>query len=153
MHWMKHRDDEESEEIRLLREQLRLSQQELAVLKQIAGELKPEHKLSFIKLAIGGTMPVGPATLTVGDQKTATVLGFDQNGAAFAIDFTTNPVTWTNDNETAVTSAPTPASDGLTAVAVGVDNLTATCAGFTDTESITVVAAAPKLASIKVSID
>ena len=98
-------------------------------------------------------MPVGPATLNVGDKKTATVLGFDQNGAPFAIDFTANPVTWTDDNEAAVQDAPTGTSDGLTAVAPGVANLGATCAGFSDTEAVTVVAAAPKLSSIKISID
>ena len=154
MDWLKRRDDEDNEEIRLLREQLEAQRKELDLLRQIAQELKPPAaKLAFIKIAIGGTMPVGPATLTVGDKKTATVLGFDQNGAAFPIDFTANPITWADDNETAVQDAPTPASDGLTAVAVGVANLSATCAGFTDTEAITVVAAAPKLASIKISID
>src|ERR1017187_4202942 len=64
---------------------------------EAVNSLKP--KLRFIKFAIGGIMPVGPATLTVGDKKTLSVLGFDQNGAAFPIDFTANPVTFTDDNE------------------------------------------------------
>ena len=98
-------------------------------------------------------MPVGPATLTVGDKKTATVLGFDQNGAPFAIDFNANPVTWADDNESAVADTPTANADGLTAVAPGVANLGATCGGFSDSESITVVAQAPVLSSIKISID
>src|ERR1700732_1456299 len=84
---------------------------ELEVLRDID---KTEHeilkrltpKLSYIKLAIGGVMPFGPATLSVGDKKVASVLGFDQNGAPFAIDFTANPVTFTDDNQTAVQDTP-----------------------------------------------
>lgn len=99
-------------------------------------------------------MPVGPATLTVGQSKTATVLGFDQNGAPFAIDFTANPVTWTDDNEAAVQdTAGSTVTDPITALAAGVANLGATCAGFSDTEVVTVLAVAPKLSSIKISID
>ena len=98
-------------------------------------------------------MPVGPATLTIGQSKTATVLGFDQNGAPMTIDFTANPVTWTDPAETIVSDVPTTASDALTAVAAGTVPLTATCAGLTDTETITVVPQAPVLTSIKVSID
>ena len=149
MSWADQRN--ESEEIRLLRKQLEVQEQELALLRQIAKNTAP--KLSFIKIAIGGSMPVGPATLTVGDKKTATVLGFDQNGAPFTIDFTANPVTWADDNEAAVQDAPTTTSDGLTAVAPGVANISATCGGFSDSEAVTVVAAPPVLSSIKVSID
>ena len=145
-------DRYEREEIRLLQELVDLGQQQVKILRKIANELEP--KLTFIKIAIGGEMPVGPVTLNIGDKKTATVLGFDQNGAPFAIDFTANPVTWTNDNVTAVQDAPQPdGSDQLTAMAAGVSNLTAAVAGFTDTETVTVVAAAPVLSSIKVSID
>lgn len=114
-----------------------------------------KQKLSFIKIALGGEMPVGPATLSVGDKKTATVLGFDQNGAAFTGSIP--DVTWADDNEPVVQDAPTTTSDGLTAVAAGVANLTATVQGpngpLSDTESITVLAAAPVLSSIKISID
>ena len=99
-------------------------------------------------------MPVGPATLTVGDKKTLSVLGFDQNGAPFAIDFTANPVTFTDDNQAALADTPgSTVTDPVTAIAVGVANVGATCAGFSDTEVVTVVAAAPLLSSIKVSID
>ncbi len=111
-------------------------------IEEIEQDVHP--KLSFIKLAIGGDMPVGPVTLNVGDKKTATVLGFDQNGAAIAIDFTANPVTWADDNETSVSQSPQPdGSDPLTALAAGVANISATCSGFSDSESVTVVAAAP----------
>ena len=121
-------------------------------LKELSGQLQP--KLSFIKLAIGGEMPVGPATLTVGDKKTVSVLGFDQNGAPFEIDFTANPVTFTDDNSSVVQDTPgSNVTDPITAVAAGVANIGATCAGFTDTEAVTVVAAAPRLSSVKISID
>lgn len=144
--------DDEKKELELLREQNRLQREELELLRRIERDVAPK-RLSFIKIAIGGSMPVGPATLTVGDKKTATVLGFDQNGAPFPIDFTQNPITWADDNEPVVQDAPTASQDGLTAVSPGVANLTATCGGFTDTEAITVVAQAPKLSSIKISID
>lgn len=122
-----------------------------ALLREIARDLRPV--LSFIKIAIGGIMPVGPVTLNVGDKKVATVLGFDQNGAPFAIDFSANPVEWVDDNEAAVQDAPTADQDALTAIAPGVANITATCAGLTDSETVTVVAQAPVLSSIKISID
>src|ERR1700690_4196276 len=87
-------DKDEKQEIELLR-------QEVMLLREIVAELRPKH-LAFIKVAIGGIMPVGPATLTVGDKKTVSVLGFDQNGAPFAIDFTANPVTFADDNPNVV---------------------------------------------------
>jgi hypothetical protein len=134
-----------------LREELKLLRHINREVEEIEEQVKPS--LSFIRIAIGGTMPVGPATLAIGQTATATVLGFDQNGAPIAIDFTANPVTWADDNEASVQDAPTTSSDGLTALAAGVANLTATCAGFKDTETVTVLAATPVLSSIKVSID
>ena len=129
-----------------------LLEKDSVLLTKISGQLQP--KLSFIKLAIGGEMPVGPATLTVGDKKTVSVLGFDQNGAPFEIDFTTNPVTFTDDNAAVVQDTPgSTVTDPITAVSAGVANISASCGGFTDTEAITVVAAAPVLSSIKISID
>lgn len=100
-------------------------------------------------------MPVGPATLNVGDKRTLSVQGFDQNGAPIAIDFTANPVTWTDDNQAAVAEdAPgSTTADAVTAAAAGVSNFTAACAGFTDTEALTVLAVVPVLSSIKISVD
>jgi hypothetical protein len=141
-----HRTHEELEEI------IRLLKEDRDLLLEFVRCCKP--RLSFIKITIGGIMPVGPATLNVGDKKVATVQGFDQNGAPMAIDFTANPVKFEDDNETAVQDDPTQTvADPLTALAPGVANLKATCAGFTDTETVTVLAVAPKLSSIKVSID
>lgn len=98
-------------------------------------------------------MPVGPATLTVGDVKTATVLGFDQNGQPFPIDFSANPVSWSDDNTAAVAETQAPDKDTLLAAAPGSANLTATCAGFTASVAITVVPVPAKLSSIQVSVD
>lgn len=156
---MRHWD--EAEELRLLREQVRDliqlhldEKQELELLKQIRDKLPTLPKLSFIKIAIGGKMPVGPATLTVGDKKTLSVVGFDQFNAPFGIDFTANPVTYTDHNETVLLDTPgSTVTDPVTALASGTANVSAECAGFTDTETITVLAQAPRLASIKISVD
>lgn len=127
------------------------------LVKRLAEELAEcrghKRKLSFIKIAFGGIMPVGPFTLTVGATTVATVLGFDQNGNPMSIDFTANPVSWTDSAEAIVSDAPTATSDTLTGVSAGVMSLTATCAGFTDTETVTVPAVVPVLSSIKISID
>lgn len=141
--------DRESEEIGLLREAVRLLRDERELLTEIRNELAP--KLSFIKIAFGGSMP-GPVTLTVGQSVTATVQGFDQNGAPFAIDFTANPVVWSIDDATLDSSTPqADQSDLLMSLAAGTANLTATCAGLTDTEQVINVAAPPKLSSIKIN--
>lgn len=117
-------------------------------LDKIVDFLKP--RLTFIKISFGGTMAQGPVKLTVGQKTTASVLGFDQNGAPFTIDFNANPVTWTDDNQAVASDAPTPPTDTITGVAAGVANITATCGGFNDTEQVTVAAAAPVLSSVKI---
>lgn len=99
-------------------------------------------------------MALGPVTLNIGQSTTASVQGFDQNGAPFAIDFAANPVTYTIDNSAIASSTPNNdagQTDTVVGLTAGVANLTATCAGFNDTESVTVVAAAPVLSSIKLS--
>lgn len=145
---MREHFDREQEELELLRKQERTAERIEADLDKLVGFLKP--RLTFIKIAFGGHMSQGPVTLTVGQKTTGTVLGFDQNGAPFTIDFTANPVTWADDTETVLSDAPTPPTDTFTALAAGVANVTATCGGFTDTEQATVVAAAPVLSSIKI---
>jgi hypothetical protein len=143
--------EEWEEAIRLLKEEAELLREENRILREIRDR---QPRLSYIKIALGGVMPVGPAKLTVGDKKTATVLGFDQFGAPFAIDFNANPVKWTDDDEAVVKDDPTQTvADPLAALAPGVANIGATCGGFTDTEAVTVVAAVPVLSAIKISID
>jgi hypothetical protein len=123
-------------------------------LDEIVGFLKP--RLSFIKVGFvstqirGGIMATGPVKLTVGQKTTATVLGFDQTGAPFTIDFNANPVTFTDDNQAVASDAPTPPTDTITGVSAGVANITATCGGFNDTEQVTVSAVVPVLSSIKI---
>lgn len=94
----------------------------------------------------------GPITIAVGGKSVERVLGFDQNGAPFQIDFTQNPVTWSIDQSAVASSTPEtdPSVDDVVGVSAGVANLTATCAGFSDTETVTVTQAAPVLSSIKI---
>lgn len=119
-----------------------------ADLRRIEHDVRP--RLSFIKIRFGGHMQ-GPVTLTIGQKTTATVLGFDQNGAAIPIDFASTPVVWSLDNATLDSSTPQPdGSDVVASLAAGVANLTATVGSFSDTETVTNVAQAPVLASIKI---
>ncbi len=128
----------------------------IKILKEIEEDLDElvaqGKKLSFIKIGTGEKHMQGPITIAIGGKSTERVLGFDQNGAPFAIDFTANPVTWSIDNAAIATSTPEsdPSVDDLVGVSAGVANLTATCAGFSDTETVTVPAAAPVLSSIKI---
>src|SRR6266403_2089471 len=143
----KHHD---REEVKILREIEEDEDEQTILLREIRDELKPH--LRQIKIRFGGNMPVGPAVITVGQTTPASVLGFDQNGAAIAIDFTANPVSWSIDNSTIASSTPNPDStDTVVGVSAGVANLTASCAGFTDTETVTVTAVVPVLSSIKIS--
>ena len=99
-------------------------------------------------------MPVGPQTLTVGDKRTVSVLGFDQFGAPFAIDFAANPAAFTDDNEAALVDTPgSTVTDPVTAVAPGVANIGVTCAGLTATQVYTVVNPPPVLTRIDLSLD
>lgn len=119
---------------------------------EILSLLRARPRLSFIKIAHGRKNMQGPITIAVGGKSVERVLGFDQNGAPFAIDFTQNPVTWSVDNSAVASSTPEadPSVDDVVGVSAGVANLTATCAGFSDTETVTVTAAAPVLSSIKI---
>ena len=109
------------------------------------------RKLSFIKIAHGRHKMLGPVSLQVGQKTTATVKGFDQFGAPFTIDFIANPVSWTDSTPAlASISLQADGSAVIAGVATGTDNLTAVCAGFTDTEVVTVLPGAPVLASIKI---
>jgi hypothetical protein len=147
---MSRTDRELREIVEELHEESRLLREENKILRQI----RDGKKLSYIKLVTGGIMPVGPQTFTIGDKKVLSVKGFDQFGADFAIDFTANPVTFTDDNEAVLQdTAGSTVTDPVTALAAGVANVTAACGGKTDTEAYTVLAEAPKLAGIKLSAD
>ena len=156
-----HHHHEEDEELELLRKQVRDlikihldERQEIALLREIRDRLPLPASLAYIRIRFrgGSSMPLGPVTLAVGQSVTATVQGFDQNGAPFVIDFTANPVTWSVDQPSVASSTPNPdGSDAVVGVSAGVANLTASCAGFTDTETVTVAGVTPVLSSIKIN--
>ena len=117
--------------------------------------------LSNIKLSFkGASMPIGPVTLTtVGQQVTASVVGFDQNGQPWTGTMPTATLVSDDTAQAIVTFDP---STGITAaVANGVVNVTGSLTSaeglaLTDTETITVAISgggggAPVLSSIKVN--
>lgn len=141
----------ECEVIRLLKEQV-------VLLTQIRDKIAQPQRLSSIKIRfkdMGGCMPEGPVTLNVGQTTTATVDGFDQNGAPFT--GTVPPATFSVDNPAIATVDPT--SGLVTAVSAGVANVTATLitaegTTLTDTETVTVRGTPPPpqvLSSIKIN--
>jgi hypothetical protein len=117
--------------------------------------------ISFSKGNPMGTPVAGPITLTTAGQTvTASVLGFDQNGAPFTGPIPT-PTFSSSDTAGAVITFD-PATGLVTAVANGVANITAsltTAAGLalTDTEAVTVAigggGGTPILTTIKVAFE
>lgn len=91
-------------------------------------------------------------TLNIGDTKTAVVQGVDQFGDPFPIDFTANPVTFTDPNPEIASDAPSPTagSDAFTGVAAGTDSISVSCAGFTASAAITVQKPASVLSGISI---
>lgn len=155
-HDAQHAHHDERRELDLLREQVRLAKQELEQLRIIAGELAPKRLSSIkVKLSLGGIiMPVGPLTIAAGKTFTASVVGFDQNGAPFSGPLPTP--SFTVDNTAAATVDA--ASGAGVAVAAGVANVTGSLTSaeglaLSDTETVTVTAVVPVLSSIKVSLD
>lgn len=136
----------ERKEIHLLKEQVDL-------LKKILARLEPRLEGIQIHFSEKNNMAPGPINLIVGQSVVATVLGFDQNGAPFAVDFAKNPVSWNEDNTAVAVSNPN--NDGtanVKAVGVGTSNLSASCGGFSDSAQVNVAAAPPTpvLSSIKI---
>lgn len=143
------------------KEELELLHEEVKLLREIRDELKPKHApyLAFIKIAFrrNGIMAEGPVTLTIGQTTVASIDAFDQNGAPFT--GTVPAPVWSIDNSTfdsIAADATNSANEDVTSLAVGVANLTATVttaagAVLTDTESVTNVAQAPVLSSIKIN--
>jgi hypothetical protein len=123
-------------------------------------------KIQFTRINAMSTSPSGPApvagpvTLTaVGQQVVASVLGFDQFGNPFT---GTMPAATLSASDTAGTIASfDPVSGTVTAVANGVDNITASLTSaeglaLTDTEAVTVAIPVtppptPVLSSVKVA--
>ena len=141
---------------------IELAEAQLRFLRVIAAEVAPP-KLSLIKIQFskGTSMPTaGPVTLTtLGQQVTASVLGFDQFGQPFTGTMPTATLSSDDTAQAIVTFDPT---TGLTtAVANGVANITASLTtaeglSLTDTEAVTVAIPVvppptPVLSSIKVA--
>jgi hypothetical protein len=102
-------------------------------------------------------MAEGPVTLTVGQRTVASIDAFDQNGQPFT--GTVPTPTWSIDNpafDSISQNTANPSNEDVASMAAGVANLTATVVTsdgrtLTDTETITNVAAAAVLSSIKIN--
>ena len=130
------------------------TQDTLKALEFIIDVITP--RLARIQIDIGEPVPV---TLAVGQKTTATVVGIDQFGNPFPIDFTANPVTFVDSAETVASDSPTPASgsDVVTGVAAGSMSLSATIPSlvnsatgqpFTVTDTVTVTPPPAVLTSV-----
>jgi len=141
---------------------IELAECQLRFLRIIAAEVAPP-KLSLIEISFakGTAMPTaGPITLTtLGQQVTASVLGFDQFGQPFT--GVMPPATLSSDDTAQAIVTFDPATGLTTAVANGVANITASLTtaeglALTDTEAVTVAIPVvppptPVLSSIKVA--
>lgn len=145
--------------VELLEELLQVSKRSEHDLRIIAREVAPP-KLTAVKIQFskGSSMAtVGPVTLTaVGQSVTASVVGFDQFGNPFTGTIPT--ATLTASDTTGAIATFDPATGLVTAVANGVDNITATVTSaeglvLTDTEAVTVAipTVTPVLSSIKIA--
>src|ERR1700674_1030071 len=93
---MSRHQHDNKEEIEILRKIEKTDKRIEEDLDELIGIIK--SKQSSIKIAFGENKMIGPVKINVGQATTAQVLGLDQNGAPFTIDFVANPVTWTLDN-------------------------------------------------------
>lgn len=145
--------------IELLERLLRTEESMLHELRVIRREVAPPQLTSIQVAFKGATMATpGPVTLTtVGQTVTASVVGFDQFGNPFT---GTIPTATFTASDTAGTIATFDPSTGIvTAVANGVDNITATLTtaeglSLSDTEAVTVAInppPTPVLTTIKVA--
>src|SRR5438445_307633 len=140
-------EHDEKEELRLIREEVRLLRE---ILRAIRGIPTPPTLASIKLIFTGGSMPVGPVVISVGQKVTASVVGFDQNGAPFT--GTIPAATFAVDNAAVATID---ATSGVTVgVSAGVANATASLTSaeglaLSDTETVTVTAVTPVLSSIK----
>ena len=129
------------------------------ILRLIAKEVEPPFLAAIQIQFTGASMPTpGPVTLTtVGQQVTASYVGFDQFGNAFTGPLP--PATFSSDDTAGAIVTFDPATGLTTAVANGVANITADVTSaeglaLTDTEAVTVAInppPTPVLSSIKVA--
>lgn len=148
---MSGRDKHEEQELELEREEIRVLRDIDRTEHEILHQLRP--RLTFIKIAFsrGEHTMEGPVTLTVGQKTVASIDGFDQNGAPF-----TGPIPTPTFSLSDTSMDSVDAAGNVTSLAPGTDNLTATLTTadgrtLTDTETITNLAQAPVLSSIKIN--
>lgn len=146
---------------RLLDEILEQQRETNRLLRRLVKDEEPSVVLTRIKIqfqgAIMATPVAGPVTLTaVGQTVTASVLGFDQFGNPFTGTIPTP--TFTASDTTGAIATFDPATGLVTAVANGVDSITASLTtaeglALSDTEAVTVAipVVAPVLTTIKVA--
>lgn len=146
---------------RLLDEILEQQRETNRLLRRLVKDEEPSVVLTRIKIqfqgAIMATPVAGPVTLTaVGQTVTASVLGFDQFGNPFT--GTVPTPTFTASDTTGAIATFDPATGLVTAVANGVDSITASLTtaeglALSDTEAVTVAipVVAPVLTTIKVA--
>jgi hypothetical protein len=154
----RHPDQIENLQLRKIIEQ---NERIIRLLCLIAEEVEPPFLASISIHFQGASMATpGPVTLTtVGQQVTASVVGFDQFGQPFT--GTIPPATLTSDDTAQAIVTFDPATGLTTAVANGVANITASLTtaeglALTDTESVTVAIPivpppTPVLTTIKVA--
>lgn len=158
---MSHHHEPEQIRNHQLSKLIELAEAQLCYLRVIAAEVAPPQLSSIQIVFEGDSMPTaGPVTLTaVGQQTTASVLGFDQFGQPFT--GTMPPATLSSDDTAQAIVTFDPTTGLTTAVANGVANITASLTtaeglALTDTEAVTVAIPvvpppAPVLSSIKVA--
>lgn len=146
---------------RLLDEILEQQRETNRLLRRLVKDEEPSVVLTRIKIqfqgAIMATPVAGPVTLTaVGQTVTASVLGFDQFGNPFTGTIPTP--TFSASDTTGAIATFDPATGLVTAVANGVDSITASLTtaeglALSDTEAVTVAipVVAPVLTTIKVA--
>jgi hypothetical protein len=146
---------------RLLDEILEQQRETNRLLRRLVKDEEPSVVLTRIKIqfqgAIMATPVAGPVTLTaVGQTVTASVLGFDQFGNPFT--GTVPTPTFSASDTTGAIATFDPATGLVTAVANGVDSITASLTtaeglALSDTEAVTVAipVVAPVLTTIKVA--
>jgi hypothetical protein len=146
---------------KLLREIVEQQRETNWLLRRLLEKEEPSAVLNSIKIEFQGALmatPVaGPVTLTaVGQTVTASVVGLDQLGNPFT--GTIPAPTFTASDTTGAIATFDPATGLVTAVANGVDNITASLTtaeglALSDTEAVTVAipVVAPVLTTIKVA--
>ena len=152
--WKDHTQEQLAQIIQELHEEAELLREENRILREIR-----QPRLAFIKITFkrGNIMAEGPVAIQIGGSTVASIDGFDQNGAPFT--GTIPSPAYSIDTPTIASIAPDAnvANEDITGVTAGVANLTATVQGangpLTDTEPVTVLAAAPILSSIKLNFN